>query len=236
MQFLTRIPEVARRDRFIKSVLSASKVSIVAGDQGWACVPFKQDPARDVVLVWSATSEAERWASIVATNPTVHDISLATLLSDVLPMLANRRCLIGPDWSTDPADPIVDCADLVDRIWRDRNEQFVARIRDQSSIWVLESASGPAYLPSTRADGRQFMPVWASRDDAASNAAGSWAVKRPIAVSLEVFRDRYLPYLDQRGWFVGPEPIPGAGARELAPAELANRLFPVQTLARLRAV
>jgi hypothetical protein len=225
MQYLTRIP-----------VLSGARVAIVSGDAGWACVPFKQDPNRDVVLFWSSVSEAERWAPVLATNPSVHEIPLATLLAEVLPMLAERRCLIGPDWSTDPTDPIVDCTDLCERLWRDRNEHFVTRIRETNAIWTLESASGPAFLASTRVNGKEFLPVWATREDAAANAAGSWAVKRPISVSLDVFRDRYMPYLEQRGWFVGPEPMPGAGAREVSPSELANRLFPVQALARLRAV
>ncbi len=236
MQPVTRIPELVRRDRFVKSVLASSMISIISGDDGWACVPFKQDRNRDVVLFWSSASEATRWANVVATNPSVHQVPLATLLADVLPMLSERRCLIGADWSTDPTDPVIDAADLGERLWRERNDNFVNAVRQTSAIWVLESASGPAVLPSTRAPEREFLPVWATREAAIANAAGSWAVKRPISVSLETFRDRYLPYLEQRGGLVGPEPMPGAGARELLPCELAMRLFPAQTLARLRAV
>lgn len=231
-----RIPELANRERFIKRVLTNGGISFVAGDDGWACVPFKQDPARDVVLFWSSQSEARRWAEVVATNPQVHDVTLDALLSDVLPMLSQRRCLVGTDWSTDPADPIFDADDLTSRIWRERGEQFMMGVRETNTVWLLESASGPASLPSMRQDGKEYLPVWLTRDAAAHNIAGSWAVKRPIAVPLNVFADRYLPFIEQRGWFVGPEPMPGAGTKELSANEFSMRAFPTRTLSRLRAV
>ena len=237
MQMTARIPELVHRERFVKRVLSAATVSFVAGEAGWACVPFRQDASRDVVLFWSNRAEAQRWADVLVVQPTIHEVALATLLCDVLPMLGQRRCLVGADWSSDPADPVIEPADLVERLWRERTDQFMTKIRDAGSVWVLESASGPAFLPSHRASGKEFLPVWASREEAEFHIAGSWAVKRPISVSLSVFRDRYLPYLDQRGWFVGPEPMPGAGAREFAAGEFAVRALPAaDTLAQLRAV
>ena len=236
MQNPNRIPELANRERFIKRVLTNGGIAFVAGDEGWACVPFKQDTSRDVVLFWSCQSEAHRWAEVVATNPVVHDITLVSLLADVLPMLSERRCLVGTDWSTDPADPILDADDLAARIWRERGEQFMTGVRETETLWLLESASGPASLPSKRQDGKDYLPVWPSREAAAHNIAGSWAVKRPIAVSLAVFADRYLPFIEQRGWFVGPEPMPGAGTKELTSAEFSVRAFPSMTLSRLRAV
>jgi hypothetical protein len=236
MQNPNRIPEPANRERFIKRVLTNGGISFVAGDDGWACVPFKQDPSRDVVLFWSSQAEARRWGEVVATNPVVHDITIDSLLADVLPMLSERRCLVGTDWSTDPTDPILDADDLAARVWRERGEQFMIGVRETKTLWLLESASGPASLPSKRMDGKEYLPVWPSREAAAHNIAGSWAVKRPIAVSLAVFADRYLPFIEQRGWLVGPEPMPGAGTKELTPAEFSVRAFPTMTLSRLRAV
>ena len=236
MQSSTTIPEVVHRERFMKRVLAGGSAYIVAGDSGWASVPFRQDTTRDVVLFWSSPVQAQRWANVVAATPTIHQITLAVLLSDVLPMLAGKRCLIGPDWSTDPTDPVFDAHDLVERLWRERTDQFMTRARAGDGVWLLESASGPAFLPSQRQPGKEYLPVWAKRDDAAANIAGSWAVKRPICVSLAVLRDRYLPYLDQRGWLLGPEPMPGAGTRELTPAEFTVRVFPALTLSKLRAI
>lgn len=236
MQNPTRIPELVHRERFIKRVLTSGVVSFVAGDKGCASVPFRQDPRRDVVLFWSSRADADRWADVVAADPVVHDLPLGQLLAEVLPMLTQRGCLIGPDWSTDPTDPVIETSDLGERIWRERTEQFLHARRQDGCLWLLESASGPAFIPSTRLVGKDVLPVWSSREQAASHATGPWAVKRPLSVSLGVFRDRYLPYLEQRGWFVGAEPLPEAGAREMTPAEFAMGLFPAQTLARLRAV
>lgn len=237
MQMTARIPELVHRERFVKRVLSSATVSFVSGNDGWACVPFRQDTTRDVVLFWSNRAEAQRWADVVAASPAIHEVALSSLLSNVLPMLGQRRCLVGADWSSDPADPVIEPADLIERLWRERTDQFLTKIRDADCVWVLESASGPAFLPSQRGGGKEFLPVWATREEAEFHIAGSWAVKRPIAVSLPVFRDRYLPYLDQRGWFVGPDPMPGAGAREFAASEFAVRVYPAaDTLAQLRAV
>lgn len=237
MQMKASIPELVHRERFVRSVLTSSSVSFVAGDDGWACVPFRQDPTREVVLFWANIGEAQKWADVVATNPALHTIALPTLLADVLPMLAARNCLIGFDWSTDPSDPVIEPTDLIERLWRERTDQFLLKVREDDSVWVLESASGPAFLPSKRAGGKEFLPVWASREDAEFNSAGSWAVKRPIAVNLDVFASRYLPFLEQRGWFVGPEPMPGTGTRELSPSEFAMRAYPARhTLSQLRSV
>lgn len=236
MQNPNLIPELANRERFIKGVIANGGVSFVAGEDGWACVPFKQDPSRDVVLFWSSQSEAQRWSDVVAVSPTVHQAGLDALLADVLPMLSQRRCLVGADWSTDPTDIILDADDLIARIWRERGEQFMAGARASDAVWLLESASGPATLPSKREAGAQFIPVWATREAAAHNIAGAWAVKRPVAVPLGLFAERYLPFAESHGWFIGAEPMPGAGAQELTAAEFSMRAFPSMTRQRLRAV
>jgi len=236
MQKSPRIPDLVHRERFVKRVVAGEGAYIVSGENGWASVPFRLDPTRDVVLVWASRSEAERWADVVAVSPQVFAAPLPVLLSDVLPMLATRRCLVGPDWSSDPSDPVMEPADLLERVWRERTEQFLLKIRSANEVWVLESAAGPAILPSQRDIGHEFVPIWAEREAAEFHIAGSWSVKRPIAVSLAVFRDRYLPYLEQRGSFVGLDPMPGAGARELTASEFSMRVFPVATLAQLRAV
>jgi hypothetical protein len=236
MQNPHRIPELAHREMFLKAAVAGHGVWLVTGDDGWGRVPFKQDPARDVVLVWSGETEAKRWADVVATNPTVYHAGLDTLLAEVLPMLAQRRCLVGADWSTDPTDLILDAEDLTARIWRERGEHFMSEVRASNTVWLLESASGPASLASRRDAAKEFLPIWASREAAAHNIAGAWAVKRPIGVSLEVFCDRYLPFVEQRGWFVGPEPLPAAGTKEISANEFSMRAFPRMTLSRLRAV
>jgi len=230
------IPDLANRERFIKGVLANGGVSFVAGDEGWACVPFKQDATRDVVLFWSSQSEGQRWADVVAVNPSVHHVGLDSLLSDVLPMLTQRRCLVGADWSTDPTDLILDPQDLVARIWRERGEHFMAAVQATNTLWLLESASGPATLPSTREGGADYIPVWTTREAAAHNIAGAWSVKRPVGVPLALFAERYLPFVEQRGWFIGPEPMPAAGTKELTAAEFSLRAFPRMALSRLRAV
>jgi len=236
MQNPTRIPDLFNRERFAKRVLATDKIFFVSGDAGWASVPFRHNTARDVVLFWASRSETERWADVVASNAVIHEVPLAVYMSDILPMLDTRNCLVGPDWNSEPSDPVVEPADLLERLWREHGEQFLAAIKQNDCVWVLESASGPAFLPSQRAAGKEFLPVWANREQAEFHIAGSWAVKRPIGVALSVFRDRYLPFLEQRGWLIGPDPMPAVGTRELTTAEFSNRAYPSVALSQLRAV
>jgi len=236
MQNPTRIPDLFHRERFAKRVMATGKVFFVSGESGWASVPFRLDATRDVVLLWASRSETERWADVVAAKPSIHEVPLAVFLSDVLPMLDARNCLVGPDWNSDPSDPVVEPADLTERLWREHSEHFIAKVQRNDCVWVLESASGPAFLPSQRVSGKEFLPVWANRETAEFHIAGSWSVKRPLGVSLAVFRERYLPFLDQRGWLVGPEPMPAAGTRELTVNEFSIRAYPSVALSQLRAV
>ncbi len=236
MQVAARIPDLVQRERFIRKIVVTGEVFFVAGDDGWATVPFRGDPTRAVVLFWSSQSEASKWSHVIAANPEIHTVKLGHLLSDVLPMLLANACLVGHDWSTDPADPVIAPTELSERIWRERTDLLVANMRSTDTVWVLESANGPALLPSSRIGGRDCLPVWASREAAVFNAAGSWSNKRPLGIKLSVFRERYLPFVTSRDGTIGPEPMADAGMRELTAAEFARLAWPADALSQLRAV
>ena len=236
MQSPSRIPELVQRERFVRRLTAGRALHFVAGQEGWATVPFRHDASREVVLFWTDRREAETWADVVAATPTVYEVSIGQLLAEVLPMLALRGCLVGHDWSADPSDPVIEPGELAERIWRERTDAHITAIRSTGTVWLLESAGGPAMLPSLRLSGSDCLPVWADRNAAAAAATGSWANKRPLGVSLKVFHDRYLPFLEQRGGLIAPEPLALAGSRELTPSEFATVVFPHEALARLRAV
>ncbi|MBX9925670.1 MAG: DUF2750 domain-containing protein [Hyphomicrobiaceae bacterium] len=236
MHVSARIPDLVQRERFIRKIVLTNEAFFVAGQDGWATVPFRSDPARQVVLFWSSRGEAEKWSHVVADNPHIHTVKLGQLLAEVLPMLTSNACLIGHDWSTDPADPVIAPAELAERIWRERTDSLIGTMRTSEIVWVLESASGPALLPSSRISGRECLPVWASREAAAFNAAGSWSNKRPLGVKLSMFRERYVPFVSARDGTIGPEPMPEAGMREMTPQEFTTLAYPAMTLSRLRSV
>lgn len=229
-------PELTNREHFIANVLSNGGVSIVTGDDGWARVPLRQDPSRDVILLWSTPQEAVRWASVVAINPVVQHISLDELMGVTLPELAAHGAVVGADWNSDPTDLIVDASDLAIRLLRERTERFMTSVRSARTLWLLESASGPAMLPSARQEGREYLPVWSTREDAVHHTTGGWAVKRPVSVSLDLFTEAYLPFVERNGGFIGANPMPVSGTKEMTAAEFSMAAFPQRTLALLRAV
>ncbi len=236
MQIRARVSELAQRERFIRKLISTDTLYFVAGSDGWATVPFRHDRGREVVLFWTCRREAEKWGEVVVENPMVHDVRLGQLLAEVLPMLDANGCLIGHDWSSDPSDPVISPGELSERIWRDRNDHFIASMRATDTLWVLESASGPALIPSARSAEKDCLPVWATREAAATHIAGSWSNKRPLGIPLQTFRDRYLPFVESRGGMIGIEPLPQAGARELTAAEFTRLAFPAMALSQIRAV
>lgn len=232
----SRAADLSHRGRFIRRLTQTGAAFIVAGEHGWATVGFRYDPKLQVLLVWSNRNEAERWADVIAVAPKVCEVGLPQLMTDILPVLEDRRCLVGHDWCSDPADPVIMPGELIERIWRERTDQFITAIASAGAVWVLESASGPALWPSGRFVGKYMLPLWASREAAAANCAGTWSSKRPLGIDLVNFRERYLPYVTGNEMTVAPAPLAGAGARELTGSEFLNLAYPGVARSQLRAV
>jgi hypothetical protein len=221
--------------RFVARVLAGRGLALVAGREGWARLPYRRDVRREVVMFWSDGREAEAWADVVAVEPRVYRVRLGQLVRDVLPMLHDLGCLVGPDWNSEPDDPVIEPTMLVQHIRRAHQATFLDAVRQDETIWMLQSAAGPALLPSLRRVGRTCLPVWSSREAAIGAATGQLAARRPLGASLAAFRDRYLPYLEQRGCLIGPEPVvatPVADGRvvceavcEVTPTEFAGVAF-----------
>lgn len=236
MKTFSRAADLGHRGRFIRRLTQTGAVFIVTGEHDWATVAFRYDPKWQVLLVWSSRNEAERWADVVAVAPKVCEVRLPQLMTDILPVLEDRRWLVGHDWCSDPTDPVIMPGELIERIWRERTDQFITSIVSAGAVWVLESASGPALLPSGRFAGKDTLPVWASREAAVANCVGSWAAKRPLGIDLANFRERYLPYVTGNEMTVAPAPLAGAGARELTGSEFLNLAYPGFARSQLRAV
>lgn len=223
MLFSPSIPEIAQRDRFIKRIVASGNVHVVAGEDGLARVGSRHFKGRETTLVWSTSTEAERWASSLVVNPRLKEVPLGAFLAEVLPALAGLKRLVGPDWSAEPAESEVQPLDLAERIRLEVVEAFVIRAKLRRSIWMLEDTNGPALLvSSTRAD-QLFLPCWSSRRQAESRIEGPWRDMLAVEIPLDNFLSLTLPWLEQQDWQIAPDHMAGSGVLELAPASLKVR-------------
>lgn len=218
------IPEIAQRDRFIKRAVEHQVVYAVSDDDGFACVASQHLEDIDVMLVWSQEREAMRWAGAIAKNPEVKELTVAELMTEVLPTLPDLKRLVGLDWSANPVEGEINPIDVAERLRREAVEGFIQRARANEKIFILENTVGPALLPSTLDDTKRFMPIWSERHSAEKMIDGPWADMVALEIPLPNFLGLTLPWLAERDWTVGPDHVRGARTLELAPRDLASRL------------
>lgn len=228
-----RIPEINQRDRFVKKAVAQRLVYAVAGAEGLGRVAAQRQRGAEVTLFWSSRKAAERWADVVTSSPRVTEISLGSLIGDVLPALSRMKRLAGPDWGSEPVEPELDAADLAARLKREVVESFTERARASRKVYLLEDGAGPAMLVSTERSDRLVLPCWSERAFAECRIEGPWGEMMAVEVPVESFTGRTLAWLDGRGFMVSPDHVIGPGATELAPSALKAALAG-QPLRRLR--
>lgn len=212
-------------DRFFKRVAAARKVFAVAGEDGLARVPSRDQRGRDITLFWSARGEAERWANVVAQNPRVKDLTLSEFLGDILPALATLRRQAGIDWTADSIEIAAEPTILAERVRLETLDAFVVKVAQEGCVFALEDSSGPALMVSGAGEGQHFLPCWSERYLAEARITGLWSGMLASEIPLANFIERTLPWLEARGALVGPEHVAGALSLELAPDDLRARLI-----------
>lgn len=102
---------------------------------------------------------------------------------------------------------------------------FYDEARREHSVWTIRDANGiPAPL---NADGVRSMPFWSlrSRADRVIHQVDAYADFEPVEVSVDEFRQRWLPGLARDGLLVGLN-WSGAGATgyDLTPEDVERNL------------
>ncbi len=221
-----RIPELSQRDRFVRRAVARKGVWAVASEEGLACVSSPDNPSHDVTLLWTADTEALRWADVLAKNPRVKMIPLNDLIADELPKLAELNRFVGLDWSADPIECEVDPNDLIARIRHEGVESFLQRTRLHGSVWMLEDADGPALLVAHHHPNRLMLPCWASCAEAEARIEGPWADMLAVEIPLQNFVHTTLPWLVNQNWLIAPGYTPGGHTMEIPPLDLLRRTEP----------
>lgn len=228
MQLARNASEIAQRDRFLERTAEGRRVYVVLGSDGLARVPSRRLKGREVTLMWSDRAEAERWATLVAENPRVKELTLAEVLSGVLPKLQELRRFVGVDWSSKEVEPESDASDVAERLRIAALGRFVKIVKGTGQVWTLEDANGPAFVLSATRPDMFVLPCWADRSTAENRILdridGPWRDMMALEIPLKVFIEKKLPWLAEQGRLVAPEHLEGAGALELEPRDLAATL------------
>lgn len=224
MLIAPRIPELARRDRFIRRAVAQRVVHAVSGGGGLVRVASRcAETAGGVVLLWSMRREAERWSDVLAPDPRVTDIGLGDLVERILPALRAGATAVGTDWTSDTIEPEIGGHDLDGRLRVELLDGFVLAVQQSGKLWILEGPHGPASLPG-RADGTQSLACWSAPALAQAAATGAWDGMRVLEIPREGFRDMTVPWLESRGWTIAADPVSPLSAAEIAPSALLARL------------
>lgn len=217
------VAAILQRDRFLKRVVEAPGVFVVSGEDGLARVPSRRQRGREVTLLWSEEAEAQRWADLVARRPRVKELTVSSLLAEVLPALASLKRFAGVDWSPAGLEPEFDANDLAERVRLEILEVFLHRTRGDGKVWILEDANGPALLVSSVRSTQYILPCWADRREAERRIVGPWADMMPVDIPLDTFLERKLLWLLENKHLVSPGHLAGAGSLELEPHGLKAR-------------
>lgn len=223
MYQVPRIPELARRERFIRRAAAERVAFAVSDGREIARVDAHGHPPAPVALVWSTRHEAERWADVLAQRPQIVEVGLGRLLDQLLPELAERGIAVGLDWTCDTVEPEIEPTDLAGRLRMEMLEIFVHRVHAAGRMWILEGPDGPARLAG-HDEGTVALACWGEASLAEAAAAGEWSGMRVLEIPLDGFRDMTVPWLDSRGWKIAAEPASAVAAAEIAPATLLQRL------------
>lgn len=215
--------ELAALNSFVRHAVRSNAVWVVVGSGAIAHVDTASHPGMAVHLIWSRHSEATRWADLLAAHPLVEGADLATFLTEVLPWLGEPGRIIGVDWSTDPAEPVISASELAPMV-RDRIlDQFCEDVVAEQAVWLLQSDNGPAVVPASDGTG-MILPAWGERTAAERATEGPWSAMRPFRMTLREFNARVLTACAGAKARIAANYIAGAGCHLLQPWALKARL------------
>jgi hypothetical protein len=209
---------------FFRQAVAAGVVWAVRGAEGLARVDSRIQPDRYVTLLWSQREEAERWASVLVTEPNVTALTLRDLQADLLPALVQSGGHVGIDWNSEPIEPEIEPADLAGCLRAEAVANFVDSAAHNGIVWVLHSAQGPTCLMSKTRPGRMFLPCWADCAGAQAHIAGPLTDMLPQPIPLANFLGRMLMWLTEVRCCVSPAYTEGEAGIELEPYDLKGRL------------
>lgn len=223
MRNAPRIPEIGQRDRFIRRAVIDGAVYTIAADS--LQMPSRRFPGCHVQLFWSTPIEAKRWATALTGLEETREIPLSEFTGTILPALAAQKAMAGVDWIADPVEAEVAPEDLALRLKTEAVGPLVSAIACAREIWSLEDDKGPVLETSLRRSDKLAFHIWQSKDAAERQALRKGGVPRVVSDPLDDFMRAVIPWLGERGYLLGLEPIDGSGVLEIEVDDFARRLM-----------
>ena len=223
--------EAGARSRFVRRLCETGVAYAVGTEEGLVRLPSRRWKGRETTLIWSEKILAQSWAAKTPGRPRIKELSVSDVIQDVIPALERFRRLIGIDWGLDPLEPEMEPRDLSERLRVESVNGFVTRATRRGVVWILEGVDGPGMLISGSNPDFLALPCWSDRDEAEKRLVGPFEELLALAIPLENFVGKTLPWLQENRRLVAPEHFWGGGAVELDPEELRYRLLPDMVMA-----
>jgi hypothetical protein len=102
-------------------------------------------------------------------------------------------------------------------------ERFIARVREEGTLWGLKDEEGWAICPSNEYDCDVYV-FWSNEAYARQHCKDEWSGYRPAAIELESFLADWLPGMERDGYLVGVEFNSDLAGLEVEPSALAEDL------------
>ena len=110
-------------------------------------------------------------------------------------------------------------------IAEDNHRRFIQRAVRSGAVWGLKSEDETWVVsPSNHDEDRRVMPFWSDEAYARRCRKGPWMEFLPTAIPLDLFLEKWLPGLDQRGEFVGTNWDGNLCGMEVYPLALKQQL------------
>jgi hypothetical protein len=172
--------------------------------------------------MWTTPALAEPWMPRFL-QPRLNPIWLVDVINDVLPKLQKLNRLVGCDWTGSAWETEIDTCRFEDGLRRAAVAAFIADVRVQNTVWLLEDEAGPAFAASAGQPSSLLLPCWSTRAAAELACTGFWRDMMVSAIGKQRFVDRTLAWLGDIGRGLSLNHGLGAPA-VIEPAGLAARL------------
>lgn len=103
----------------------------------------------------------------------------------------------------------------------DRVDLTLQHAKEQGELWILKDDDGCVMLTADDEDG---VPIWPTELLAKQWATDEWSHCVPTVISLDVWKQRWLPGLENDDLVVVVCPLPGEKGESLTVQEIAEKL------------
>ncbi|MEM1372414.1 MAG: DUF2750 domain-containing protein [Pseudomonadota bacterium] len=226
---MAEVAEDRQRQRFVQRLTNTKRLFAVRGETDLARLPSPTCAGRDCVMVWTDRNEAARWADCLVSNPSIEEIQLGDVLSNLLPDMAANEQMLAADWTAETVESETEPADIAAMLRAAIVAGFMARAEAAQNIFIHETDKGPCLIAAaqnTPSSDERILPCWTQREVAEARltevSAEPGQTARVMRIPLTNFVQMTLPWLVERAYGLSPDHARNETPTVLSPDDFAR--------------